>query len=175
MIEKERKSLQPEVLIRMRGVSKSYQTAGGEFQAIKAINLDIYPGEFLAVIGKSGAGKPTLINMLTGVDHLTTGEVWVGGVPVHQLNENRLADWRGRELGIIYQSFHLMPSLSLVHNVMLPMDFNGLYRGRQRLAYAMDSSRLNWKNTPISCPRPFLVGSSSGWPLRAPWPMIRPS
>lgn len=127
-----------EAIIRMAGVSKTYQTAGGEFQALNNIQLDIQPGEFVAVTGKSGAGKTTLTNMLTGVDHLTAGEVWVDGVPVHRLDENRLADWRGRALGIIYQSFHLMPGLSLLHNVMLPMDFNGLYQGRRSLEYAME-------------------------------------
>ena len=128
----------PDPIIRLKGVTKTYQTASGEFHALKGIDLDIYPGEFVAIIGKSGAGKTTLINMLTGVDHLTSGEVEVDGVPVHRLSENQLADWRGRQLGIIYQSFHLMPSLSLLHNVMLPMDFNGLYKGRKSLDYAMD-------------------------------------
>lgn len=117
-----------EPLIRLRGVLKSYQTAAGDFQALKEVDLDVYPGEFLGIIGKSGAGKTTLINVLTGVDHLTEGEVWMDGVPIHSLNENQLALWRGRNLGIIYQSFYLMPSLSLLQNVVLPMDVCGLYR-----------------------------------------------
>lgn len=117
-----------EPLIRLRGVLKSYQTAAGDFQALKEVDLDVYPGEFLGIIGKSGAGKTTLINVLTGVDHLTEGEVWMDGVPIHAMNENQLALWRGRNLGIIYQSFYLMPSLSLLHNVVLPMDVCGLYR-----------------------------------------------
>jgi putative ABC transport system ATP-binding protein len=117
-----------EPLIRMRDVVKAYKTAAGDFIALKGINLDVYPGEFLGIIGKSGSGKTTLINMLTGVDHLTHGEVWVEGVPVHQLDENRLAAWRGRNVGLIYQSFYLMPTLNLVQNVVLPMDFCGGYR-----------------------------------------------
>ncbi len=117
-----------EPLIRLRGVLKSYQTAAGDFQALKEVDLDVYPGEFLGIIGKSGAGKTTLINVLTGVDHLTEGEVWMDGVPIQSLNENQLALWRGRNLGIIYQSFYLMPSLSLLQNVVLPMDVCGLYR-----------------------------------------------
>lgn len=117
-----------EPLIRLRGVVKNYQTAAGEFPALKGINLDVYPGEFLGIIGKSGAGKTTLINMLTGVDHPSSGEVWVKDVPVHNLNEDRLATWRGRNLGIIYQSFYLMPTLNLLNNVMLPMDFCGIYK-----------------------------------------------
>ncbi len=115
-------------LIRMRGVEKEYRTAAGVFCALKQVNLDIYPGEFLGILGKSGAGKTTLVNMLTGVDHLTAGEIWVSGVPIHKLDENQRALWRGKNLGVIYQSFQLLPSLSLLDNVMLPMDFCGTYR-----------------------------------------------
>jgi putative ABC transport system ATP-binding protein len=122
---------QSEPLIRLRKVVKQYRTAAGELSALKGIDLDVHPGEFLAIVGKSGAGKTTLINMITGIDHLTSGEVWVGGVPVHRLSENELAVWRGRSLGIIYQSFHLMNSLSLLDNVMLPMDFTGAFDQRK--------------------------------------------
>ncbi len=128
-------------LIRLRGITKAYETANGAFQALKGVNLDIYPGEFVAIVGKSGAGKTTLINMLTGVDHLTSGEVWIDGAPVHEMDENRLALWRGRTLGIIYQSFHLMPTLSLLHNVLLPMDFCGMFRGRKSAERALDLLR----------------------------------
>ena len=121
----------PEPLIRLRNLEKSYRTAAGEFTALKGINLDVYPGEFVGIVGKSGAGKTTLINMITGVDHLTRGEVWVNGAPVHELNEDQLAIWRGRTLGIIYQSFYLMPTLSLLDNVMLPPDFSGTFHSRQ--------------------------------------------
>lgn len=124
-------------LIRLRGVVKAYPSAAGELAALKGLDLDIYPGEFVAVVGKSGAGKTTLLNMLTGVDHLSAGEAWVGDVAVHSLSENQLALWRGKNLGIIYQSFHLMPTLSLLHNVMLPMDFNGLFHPRKSVERAM--------------------------------------
>ncbi len=130
-----------EPVIRLRGVVKEYQTANGSFQALKSADLDVYPGEFLSIVGKSGAGKTTLINMITGVDHLTSGEVWIDGTPVHSMDENRLALWRGRKMGIIYQSFHLMPSLTLLDNVMLPMDFCGMFAGRQSIARAMDLLR----------------------------------
>lgn len=126
-----------EPIIRIRQVKKTYPTANGEFEALKGIDLDVYPGEFVAIVGKSGAGKTTLINMLTGVDRLSAGEVSIGGVSVHDMDENRLALWRGRNLGIIYQSFYLMPTLSLLHNVLLPMDFCGLYRGRSSAERAM--------------------------------------
>jgi len=128
-------------LIRMKGVTKAYPTAAGDFMALKGIDLDVMPGEFVAVVGKSGAGKTTLINMLTGVDKLTAGEVWIQGEPIHAMDENRLALWRGRNLGIIYQSFYLMPTLSLLHNVLLPMDFCGLYRGRASAERALDLLR----------------------------------
>jgi putative ABC transport system ATP-binding protein len=126
-----------EPIIRLRGVAKEYMTANGSFTALKGVDLDVYPGEFVSIVGKSGAGKTTLINMITGVDHLTSGEVWIDGVPVHGMDENRLALWRGRKMGIIYQSFHLMPSLTLMDNVMLPMDFCGMFNGRQSAARAL--------------------------------------
>jgi len=132
----------PEPLIRLREVVKRYKTAAGEFTALQGINLEVYPGEFLGIIGKSGAGKTTLINMLTGVDHATSGEVWMDGVAVHSLDENRLATWRGRNVGVIYQSFYLMPTLSLLQNVALPMDMCGLYRGRSSVQRALELLRL---------------------------------
>ena len=117
-------------LIRLRDVVKTYATAAGPFTALKGINLDVYGGEFLAITGKSGAGKTTLVNMISGTDYLTSGEVRVGDVNIHSMNSNRLAQWRGRNMGIVYQSFHLIPNLSLLDNVMLPMDFTGSYRPR---------------------------------------------
>jgi putative ABC transport system ATP-binding protein len=115
-------------------VSKAYPTAVGDFWALKDISFKIYSGEFIGIIGKSGAGKSTLLNMITGVDHLTSGEVLVrinGDQPisVHKLSENELALWRGRNLGIVYQSFQLLPMLTLVDNILLPMDLTGSYRG----------------------------------------------
>jgi putative ABC transport system ATP-binding protein len=131
-----------EPLIRMRGVVKFYKTATGDFMALKGIDLDVYAGEFLGIIGKSGSGKTTLINMLTGVDHLTQGEVWIDSTPVHELDENRLASWRGQNVGIIYQSFYLMPSLNLLQNVILPMDMSGLFRAGQSLQRAQELLRM---------------------------------
>ncbi len=130
-----------EPLIRMQRGTKVYQTAAGATAALKGVNLEVYPGEFVGIIGKSGAGKTTLVNMITGVDHLTSGEVWVNGVPVHTLGEDQLAPWRGRTLGIIYQSFHLLPALSLLDNIILPMDLCGLYRPRKSAERAMELLR----------------------------------
>ncbi len=129
-------------LIRLRGVVKRFRTAAGDFSALKGIDLDVYPGEYFAIYGKSGAGKTTLINILTGVDHLSEGEVWMDDLSIHHLDENRLSLWRGRNLGIIYQSFYLMPSLSLLHNIMLPMDVCGLYRRGQSQQRAMELLRM---------------------------------
>jgi len=115
-------------LIRMHGVRKTYHSPAGDYPALRGIDLDVYPGEFVGILGKSGAGKTTLVNLLTGVDHLTSGEIWVGGEPIHQLDENHLALWRGRNVGVVYQSFQLLPSLTLLDNIMLPMDFCGYYK-----------------------------------------------
>jgi putative ABC transport system ATP-binding protein len=128
--------LSVEPLIKLRDVVKTYPTAAGDFLALKKITADFHPGEFVGIVGKSGAGKSTLVNMMTGVDYLTSGEVWVGDTPVHGLDENEMALWRGRNIGVIYQSFELLPTLSLLDNVMLPMDFCALYQGRQSLERA---------------------------------------
>ena len=117
--------------ISLRGVTKAYKTPAGDFFALKGIDAEIARGEFIGILGKSGAGKSTLVNLVTGVDHLTAGEIWVDGVPVHKLNENQAAAWRGRSVGVIYQSFQLMPNLSLLDNISLAMDFAGLYRPRR--------------------------------------------
>lgn len=114
-------------VIALRGVVKEYPIPGGSFRALKGIDLDVYPGEFFGVIGKSGAGKTTLINMISGIDSLTEGELRVAGINIGEMDENALALWRGSNLGVIYQSFQLMPTLSLLDNVLLPMDFCGRY------------------------------------------------
>jgi putative ABC transport system ATP-binding protein len=128
-------------LISLRAVTKSYKTASGDFMALRGIDADIYPGEFVGVLGKSGAGKSTLVNMITAVDHLTSGEINVNGVAVHSLNENQASLWRGRNLGVVFQSFQLMSSLSLLDNIMLAMDFCGLYRPLRSPERALDLLR----------------------------------
>ena len=115
-------------IIDLKNVCKDYLTAAGPFRALNQVSMQVLPGEFLAVIGKSGAGKTTLVNMITGTDHLTSGEVWVNGVSVHDIPEDRRSRWRGKGVGVIYQSFHLLPMLSLLENVMLPIDLCGLYQ-----------------------------------------------
>jgi len=121
-----------EYLIQVRDVVKAYETEAGEFLALKGIKLAIGDGEFVGVIGKSGSGKSTLINMISGIDRPTKGEVNIGGAPVHTFNEGEMAKWRGRNLGIVFQFFQLLPILTVLENVMLPMDFCHLYSPAQR-------------------------------------------
>jgi ABC-type lipoprotein export system ATPase subunit len=113
-------------------VQKTFKSAAGDFQALKGIDLSIQAGEFVCIIGKSGSGKSTLLNMITGIDRPTAGEVLVNGTPVHALTENQLAVWRGESMGIIFQFFQLLPSLSLLQNVVLPMELAGKYKTSQR-------------------------------------------
>lgn len=121
-----------QVMIELRGVDKLYRTAVGDYPALRGVELQINAGEFVSVIGKSGSGKTTLINMITGIDRPTAGEVWVNGTPVHEMSEGRMARWRGKNLGIVFQFFQLLPMISVVENVMLPMDFCRTYPLRQR-------------------------------------------
>ncbi|MHC4621759.1 MAG: ABC transporter ATP-binding protein, partial [Planctomycetota bacterium] len=116
---------------------KVYETPAGPFTALKGIDLEVDAGEFVAVIGKSGSGKSTLINIITGIDRPTLGTVLVGGMPIHALNEDQVAIWRGRNLGVIFQFFQLLPTLTLVENVTLPMEFCRLYTPAERKERAM--------------------------------------
>ena len=125
-------------VVRLVNVVKSYQTGEHEFTALKGVSAEFYPGTFAGVLGKSGAGKSTLVNMITGVDTLTAGEIFVDDVPVHTLNENQMALWRGQNIGVIYQTFQLLPMLSLLDNVMLPIDFCGNYHPRRSRERAME-------------------------------------
>jgi len=126
-----------EHLIELQKVVKTYETEAGDFTALKDIDLEVDTGEFVAVIGKSGSGKSTLINMITGIDRPTSGEVLVGDTTVHKLSEGKLAEWRGRNVGVIFQFFQLLPTLTVVENVMLPMDFCHMYSMRERRERAM--------------------------------------
>lgn len=136
----------PKPLVELRNVFKVYETEAGDFQALHNITANIYPGEFLGIIGKSGAGKSTLLNMITGVDDLTSGEVLVnaasGTVSIQDMAEDELALWRGRNMGVVYQSFQLLSMLTLMENVMLPMDLCGLYRRGESRERAMELLRL---------------------------------
>lgn len=119
-------------VVSVQGVEKIYRSAGGDFPALKGVDLRVDPGEFVAIMGKSGSGKSTLINMITGIDRPTSGEVWVAGTPVHTLNEEQIALWRGRTIGVVFQFFQLLPTLTAVENVLLAMDYGGRYPRRER-------------------------------------------
>lgn len=110
-------------LIDLNAVTKIYQTDAGIFMALKSIDLHVEAGEFVAIVGKSGSGKTTLINMITGLDRPSSGEILVSGAAVEKLSENQLAAWRGRTIGVVFQFFQLLPTLTTIENVMLPMDF----------------------------------------------------
>jgi putative ABC transport system ATP-binding protein len=136
-----------ELIIQLRQVVKVYKTAAGDFTALRGITTDICAGEFVGVIGKSGAGKTTLLNMITGADTLTSGEVTYhapdgNSTSIHALSENSLSIWRGRNVGIVHQSFQLLPMLSLVENIMLPVDFSGHYQQRACKEHAIELLRL---------------------------------
>jgi putative ABC transport system ATP-binding protein len=125
-------------LIDLRDVVKTYQTGAGDVTVLKDITLQVRTGEFVSVVGPSGSGKSTLLNMITGIDRPTAGEVSVGGEAVHALSENGLARWRGRHVGVIFQFFQLLPTLTILENVVLPMDFCSVYRRRERKERAID-------------------------------------
>lgn len=109
------------MLIELKEVKKIYHTPAGHFTALNGVTLSIGEGEFVSIVGKSGSGKTTLINLVTGIDDPTSGEVYVGDTPVHTLKESEKASWRGSNIGIVFQFFQLLPTLTVLENVMLPM------------------------------------------------------
>jgi len=124
-------------LIDLRAVDKDYVTDAGPFRALKSVSLQVDAGEFIAVVGRSGSGKSTLMNMITGIDRPTSGSVVIGGTNLSALSESRVAQWRGRTVGVIFQFFQLLPTLTVIENVMLPMDFASLWTPRERQQRAM--------------------------------------
>jgi ABC-type lipoprotein export system ATPase subunit len=127
-----------DTFIEMSRIVKVFHTPAGEFPALKGINANFHKGEFVSVVGKSGSGKSTLVNMLAGIDHPTSGEVRIGDTYVHKLNESQMSRWRGRNLGIVFQFYQLLPMLSLLENVMLPMDFCNMYAPLEREKRALE-------------------------------------
>lgn len=124
-------------LIQLRSVVKTYSGAAGTFTALRGIDLRIRAGAFVSIVGKSGSGKSTLINLITGIDRPTSGQVLVQGVPVQELTEEQIALWRGRSIGVIFQFFQLLPTLTAVENVLLAMDYGGRFPMRERPDRAM--------------------------------------
>lgn len=125
-------------MVTLRGVTKTYETPAGAFPALRGVDLEVGAGEFVAIVGRSGSGKSTLLNMVGGIDRPSAGSVTVGGTALQGLNHNQLAAWRGRSVGIVFQFFQLLPTLTVAENVMLPMDFSGTVPARRRLRRALE-------------------------------------
>lgn len=124
-------------IIEVNNVVKKFKVGDGQVTVLKGISFEINQAEFVSIVGPSGNGKSTLLNMMTGIDRPTAGEITVTGRELHRLSENQLAEWRGENVGIIFQFFQMLPALSLLQNVILPMDFANKYRPRERKARAM--------------------------------------
>ncbi len=130
-------------MIDLHGVVKTFKNAAGEFTALRGVDLTIYRGEFVSIVGKSGSGKSTLLNMITGIDHPTQGRVVIGGIDIYTgVTESQRSRWRGRNLGIVFQFFQLLPMLTLLENVMLSMDFAEMYDFDERPEGALELLRL---------------------------------
>jgi putative ABC transport system ATP-binding protein len=129
-------------LIRLVGLDKVYRTGKLEYQALRSVDLEIGAGEMVAVIGPSGSGKTTIMNMITGIDRPTRGEVIVDGAPIHAMSEEKLAAWRGRNVGIVFQFFQLLPTLTALENAMLPLDFARQGSKTERRSRATEQLRL---------------------------------
>jgi putative ABC transport system ATP-binding protein len=123
--------------IQVRDVVKAYPLSAGEVLAVDHLSLDVAQGEFVAIVGRSGSGKTTLLNLLAGIDRPTSGTVQAGGVDLGSLTESGLAAWRGRNVGLVFQFFQLLPTLTVVENVMLPMDFARQIPVRERRPRAL--------------------------------------
>jgi putative ABC transport system ATP-binding protein len=124
-------------MIDLQGITKVYHTEAGDFPALRGIDLRVDAGQFVAVVGKSGSGKSTLINVFTGIDHPSEGQAIVAGEPIGGLDEGQMAEWRGRHVGIIFQFFQLLPTLTLAENVMLPMDLCNCFEPGERYNRAL--------------------------------------
>jgi len=124
-------------LVRLRGTIRRHATAAGDFRALDGVDLDVRTGECVAVVGPSGSGKTTLAHLLTGIEQPTQGTVVVDGQPLHALSQDALAEWRGRRVGIVFQFFQLLPTLTIAENVMLPMDLCATWPRRERRSRAL--------------------------------------
>ncbi|MGB4868564.1 MAG: ATP-binding cassette domain-containing protein [Candidatus Promineifilaceae bacterium] len=124
--------------IHLQRVVKTYENAAGKFTALKDIDLELHYGQFVSIVGKSGSGKSTLLNMLTGIDHPTSGQVCIGGQDIYKMSESQRALWRGRNVGIVFQFFQLLPTLTLLENTMLPMDYCRVFPAQERPSRALE-------------------------------------
>ena len=172
-------ALGPELLIRavrpplieLAGVEKVYRTGKLEYPALRGIDLTIADGDMVAIVGPSGSGKSTIMNMITGIDRPTAGTVTVGGERIDAMSEEELAIWRGRHVGVVFQFFQLLPTLSALENATLPLDF--ARRGSRPSAASARCTTSSSSASPIArttCPRSSPAASSSGSrsPARSP-------
>jgi len=119
-------------MISLQHINKTYETPAGKFSALRDVSLEIGAGQFVGLIGKSGSGKSTLLNVVGGIDQPSSGSVAVNGTTIHDLRQSKLAEWRGRNVGFVFQFFQLLPTLTAAENVMLPMDFCRTYPPSER-------------------------------------------
>ena len=127
-----------EAVIELSDVVKTYETPVGAFTALGGVSLSVARGEFLAIVGKSGSGKSTLINLIAGIDRASAGALRVAGSRLAELGESQLAAWRGRNVGIVFQFYQLLPTLTVAENVMLPMELGATYSARDRRRRAIE-------------------------------------
>ncbi len=153
----------PVPMIDLRRVVKTFTNAAGSFDALRGVDLRLMPGEFVSIVGRSGSGKSTLLNMITGIDFPTSGQVLVGGADIYRLSESQRASWRGRNVGVVFQFFQLLPMLTLLENVMLPMDYAGAYAFEERPARARDLlRRVGLQDHAHSLPAGVSIGQQQG-------------
>ncbi len=133
---------QRQPLVEMRHIYKVFKSAAGEFTALRDVSVCFYRGEFACVVGKSGSGKSTLVNMITGIDRPTSGTVCIDGLCIQNLSESAMSAWRGRNLGIVFQFYQLLPTLTLLENVILPMDLCNRFPPGERVERGMSLLRL---------------------------------
>jgi ABC-type lipoprotein export system ATPase subunit len=124
-------------VIELHNLVKSYRTPAGAVPALRGLNLSIAKGEFVAVVGKSGAGKSTLVNMTTGIDRPDSGDIIVASTPINTLSEDQRARWRGLNMGVVFQFFQLLPSINLLKNITIAMEFCNRYSPRERKERAL--------------------------------------
>ena len=169
-------------MIQVKGAKKWIQNGARRVEILQGISLDIPAGQFVAIVGASGSGKSTLLGLLAGLDTPSEGEIWLDGVPIHNLAEAQLAAVRGRKIGFVFQSYQLIQTLTALENVLLPYELNvegsGLEQAR-RLLDEVGLDRARWITIPCSSP----AASSSAWRWRAPllssrrwsWPTSPPA
>lgn len=162
--------------VHLRNVLKTYETGSRPFTALHAVTLSVPAGDFVAVVGKSGSGKTTLLNVLAGIDRPTGGEITVAGTPVQSLSESQLAEWRGRTIGLVFQFFQLLPTLTVAENVMLAMDFANIIPAAERRSRALALlERVGIAIRQTSCQPTCRAVSSNERPSRARSQTTHPS